>query len=365
VSLATNHALDYSYGGLNSTWAALDAKGIVHAGTGRNLGEARAPAYLDTRRARVALVSMTSTFTNWSKAGATRSDLKGRPGVNPLGHHHTVDRSTLDVVIELATKFGWWVTQVDDHDWLLNRAGLHNTLVRVTESSVPGVGTEVDEVDAEENLHAIREARKRSDFVIVHVHNHEWDPEFGLTSPAKFLPPFARRCVDAGADVFVAQGSHAPLRGVEIYNHRAIFYDPGDLFLMSDMVTRFPDDFYQRHARTITSSAYSALPSEALEARSKPTYSAPRSPSGGYQGDRLRCGFVPLLDYDEDLKLKAVTLHPFSWGKGPIAYGGIPMLADPHVGAQIVDYVRDLSKPFGTRIEYDGTKGHVVLEENA
>src|SRR3954452_20062757 len=62
VSLAHNHSLDYSYGGLESTWHALDVAGIRHAGTGRNLAEARAPTYLDTPNGRVALVSMCSTF---------------------------------------------------------------------------------------------------------------------------------------------------------------------------------------------------------------------------------------------------------------------------------------------------------------
>lgn len=33
--------LDYLYGGLVSTWKALDEAGMVHAGTGRNPGEAR------------------------------------------------------------------------------------------------------------------------------------------------------------------------------------------------------------------------------------------------------------------------------------------------------------------------------------
>ncbi len=44
VSHASNHALDYSYGGLFATWKALDEAGLAHAGTGMNLGEAREPA---------------------------------------------------------------------------------------------------------------------------------------------------------------------------------------------------------------------------------------------------------------------------------------------------------------------------------
>ena len=48
VSHASNHSLDYSYGGLFSTWKALDKAGLPYAGTGKTLGDAREAAYLDT-----------------------------------------------------------------------------------------------------------------------------------------------------------------------------------------------------------------------------------------------------------------------------------------------------------------------------
>src|SRR5258708_3859289 len=58
VSTASNHSLDYSYGGLYSTWKALNEAGMPYAGTGMNLAAAREPAYLDTSNGRVGLVSM-------------------------------------------------------------------------------------------------------------------------------------------------------------------------------------------------------------------------------------------------------------------------------------------------------------------
>src|SRR5262245_27291942 len=41
VSTASNHSLDYSYGGLFSTWKALKQAGMPYAGTGMNLAESR------------------------------------------------------------------------------------------------------------------------------------------------------------------------------------------------------------------------------------------------------------------------------------------------------------------------------------
>src|SRR4030042_63262 len=87
VSLACNHSLDYSYGGLFSTWKVLNEGGMPHAGTGRNLGEARQPAYVDTGKGRVALISIASSFTGWARAGQSRPDLQGRPGLNQLRFH--------------------------------------------------------------------------------------------------------------------------------------------------------------------------------------------------------------------------------------------------------------------------------------
>src|SRR3972149_3072815 len=55
VSCANNHAFNFGEEGILSTIRYLDQAGIVHAGTGLNLAEARAPGYLDTRNGRVGL----------------------------------------------------------------------------------------------------------------------------------------------------------------------------------------------------------------------------------------------------------------------------------------------------------------------
>ncbi len=85
VSCANNHAFDYGEDGVLANLKHLDVAGMVHAGTGKNLAEARAPGYLDTPNGRVALVATTATFRPWNQAGEQRPDLRGRPGINPLG----------------------------------------------------------------------------------------------------------------------------------------------------------------------------------------------------------------------------------------------------------------------------------------
>src|SRR4029450_3009269 len=47
MNRANNHIFDSDKESMFSTMAQLDAAGIVHAGTGKNLEDARAPAFLD------------------------------------------------------------------------------------------------------------------------------------------------------------------------------------------------------------------------------------------------------------------------------------------------------------------------------
>ena len=58
VNRAQHHLLDAGVEGMFSTNALLDEAGVVHAGTGKNLDEAAAPAYLELPQSRVAMVGM-------------------------------------------------------------------------------------------------------------------------------------------------------------------------------------------------------------------------------------------------------------------------------------------------------------------
>ncbi len=72
VSLANNHTLDFEEEGLLDTLAHLDAAGIRHAGAGRDLEEARAPALLEAGGTRVALVAATDNEPDFA-AGPGRA----------------------------------------------------------------------------------------------------------------------------------------------------------------------------------------------------------------------------------------------------------------------------------------------------
>jgi len=66
--------------------------------------------------------------------------------------------------------------------------------------------------------------------VIVYLSNHQWGEDKATTKP--WARRFARECLDAGADVFVAHG--APLlHGIELYRGRPMLHCLGSLVFHS------------------------------------------------------------------------------------------------------------------------------------
>ncbi|MFC2038895.1 CapA family protein [Chloroflexota bacterium] len=360
VSHASNHSLDYSYGGMMSTWQALNKVGLPYAGTGMNLGEARQPAYADTPKGRVALISMCSSFAPWGGAGDVRPDMKGRPGVNPLRFHYQVDKEHLETIKKLATEMGWWVTN-NDGQWILNPAGLHMTLSTFVESDEPGITAVVNEEDAEGNLRSISDASRMADWVIVHHHNHEWDPEVGMNQPPKFTVKFAKACIEAGADIFIAQGSHATMRGMELYKGKPIFYDPGDFITTIPQVTKYPSDYYLRPGHD-AESHWTETPADVNE-KHRALFGKTVNPPGGYAASKqpVRGSVVPICSFGEDKKLTGIKLYPFTYLREPKGHSGVPVMASGETAQELIDHMAKISTQFGTEIKFKDGVGVVKV----
>ena len=81
---ANNHAFDYGSFGVLETIQHVETEGLVIAGSGKDLHQARAPRYFHCRGATVALIAMASDFVRYGSASCSRHDVAGRPGINPL-----------------------------------------------------------------------------------------------------------------------------------------------------------------------------------------------------------------------------------------------------------------------------------------
>lgn len=360
VSHASNHAVDYMYGGLFSTWQALDSAGLPHAGTGRTLREAREPAFLDVAAQRVALISASSSTADWARAADPRGKDAGRPGINQLRTVQRLGPAESKQVKQLARQMGWWITEVDEQ-FMINPAGLHNTVTRFVTSDEPGMSLVADEVDVVANLRAVEAARSEADFVIFHIHNHEWDPAAGLTTPPDFARSLAHACIDAGADIFIAEGSHATLRGIEIYNGKPIFYDTGDLFKDGNAKTRPLSEYYWVRGKNLESGQWEITSADSTQHSDIDRLPVASNPVGGYSTSKVRAVMAPICTFDEHRQLTHITVYPVAHlTDSPDVYG-LPGLLTGTDARRVIDFLGELSAPYGTTIAFNDGHGEIHM----
>jgi poly-gamma-glutamate synthesis protein (capsule biosynthesis protein) len=367
VSCANNHAFDYGEGGVLANIKHLDNAGIAHAGTGRNLAEARAPAYLDTPNGRVALVAATATFRAWNQAGEQRPDLRGRPGINPLGFQTTykVDVAAFDQLRRISRELGFDKTheRARKHFYSdkeipdANAAELSLLGNRYLLAESFSIETKASERDLQDNLRWIREARRQADWLIVSVHCHEFGGASLLTAgsraeleeTAEFVTRFAHQAIDEGADVFVGHGSHFPM-GIEIYQGKPIFYSVGNFIFQNETVGFFPADAYERFDLDLR-----ATPSDFLDARTAGGKKGHPSDPAYWENMLAVCEF-------NGRKLKEIRIHPIDQGFGrPRPQRGRPVLAEGKVAERVIDRVTRLSERYGTKMSRRADMGVIEL----
>ena len=356
VSCANNHAFDYGEGGVLANIRHLDEAGLVHAGTGKNLAEARAPGYLDTPNGRVALVATTAAFRPWNQAGEQRPDQKGRPGINPLAFQTTyhVDPAAFEQLQRTSRELGFEMgkERARKHFYSDKEIPTENEteLVllgnRYLRDKTFSISTQANARDFEDNLRWIREARRQADWVVVSVHWHEFGGKTLLTARTRaeleeapdFVTDFARQAIDIGADVFVGHGPHFPL-GVEIYKDKPIFYSVGNLIFQNETVGFFPADAYERFDLGLK-----ATPSDFLDARTSGGKKGHPSEPAYWENMFAVCKF-------NARKLKEIKVFPIDQGFGrPRPQRGRPLLAEGEVANRVIERVTRLSQRYGTKI---------------
>ena len=254
LATANNHAWDLGTGGIVGALAELDRRGFAHAGAGVDLTAAAAPAYHSTAGCTIALVAAASgSIRDGAAASATRA------GVNEL------------------------------------RCDAQGSL---------------DKRDLARILGAITAAAARAEVVLAYHHNHVL--EAGGQRTPEWQRGFARRCIDAGASLYVGHGAPR-LHGIELYRGRPIFYDLGNLIFQTATEQGFYDD-------TVWQSVIA-------ECR--------------FEGGRFR-----------DMTLTPIRLNSQGGGgAADLATRGRPSPARGAAAGEILDRLGELSRPFGTTVE--------------
>jgi poly-gamma-glutamate capsule biosynthesis protein CapA/YwtB (metallophosphatase superfamily) len=343
MTTANNHSMDAGDAGMYETNRLLDEAGIVHAGTGRNLAEARQPRIAATKKGTVAVLGMYSIDPSNSPEPSRYFDAtNAKAGLNPL--HVTPFnvvtaeqmrglRQIRDSVYARRGEVGVPVAPVAPNE-PADRLELFRSWYKV--GAQPGNLTyEIDRNDLRGIVTAVRTGKQLADFMVVAIHCHQNSFAFQAYSHDNQTPDFlvqlAHTVIDNGADAFVAHGVHT-LRGVEIYKGKPIFYGVSNFFYQQD-------------------------PSQDVV---NPAGAPPVSGGAGaqtHQIDDLEALMVTA--HFESGKLTEARLYPADLGIEPRTTSkmGNPSTPKPEIARRILEKVQAISKPFGTNIAIENGVG--------
>jgi poly-gamma-glutamate synthesis protein (capsule biosynthesis protein) len=302
LALSGNHAFDLRATGVRNTLREADSRKIVHAGTGNDLAEAGAPAFLRTSKGTIALIASASGLI---APGASAT--AGRPGVN-----------------ELRVEAGQRENEATE--------------------DLPGAAENTpNPEDSRRILQSIRDARQRADIVIVYQHNHVFGNRSFSTiftegmperlAPNAWLKKWTHEEIDAGADIVVMHG--APLlHGVEMYRGRPIFYDLGNFIYNVPPTLTYIDE---------PMAWESVVVSVQLERRSLKSIS-------------LRPIVLNNIGEGQPDVHNAYASNQFLHTRG------LPSAATGARAGYILQRLADASKPFGTMVEVKGETADIKLK---
>jgi len=344
VARANNHSGDYGVLGMNLTTKYVAEAGLIQAGVGQSLAEAREAKFLETPKGRVALISVASTFPEHSMAGRTRGDMPARPGLNPL-RFETVTTVTADRMLTLQQM----AAEINDRPPPQGPAPKALTFFgrRFTVGDRPAVTTIPNQEDLSEIAAVVRSAAGLADYTILTIHAHEGGRDRSL--PADFLVTFARAMVDAGADMFVGHGPHV-LRGIEIYKGKPILYSLGDFIFQNETLLRLPSENY---------APYDLGANQHVNDFNDARYNFDKS---GFPADRMIWEAVVAVPKFRGKQLLELALHPITLGFGQSrSVRGRPLSAEGELGQKILGDITKLSTAMGTTIAVREGVGYVVL----
>lgn len=339
VARANNHAGDYGVDGMRQTTRHLDAAGLVHAGVGESLAEAREARYLETGSARIALVSASTTFPPHAIAADPRQGILARPGLNPLriDTEVTVTSETYEELVRAGESAGF----TRPHRGLglqppIEGEGFWLGDHRFRRGAAPGVRLSLASDDVASIRRATYEASQQADLTLVSIHVHEGGQD--LTVPPDPVRELCRQLASDGADIVVCHGAHR-LRGLELVAACPIFHGLGNFIFQNETVQRLPAETFR-----VMGLPPDAQVSDYVDAR----YDGGRK---GFPATATYWETVAAVPRWEQGRLTEIVLHPVTLGfDTPRPQRGRPRLATGELADRIMADFAELSKPYGTRI---------------
>ena len=347
VSLANNHIMDFEYEGMYSTIENLNRVGIKYAGAGSDLNHAARPGYFESDAGPVALISCCAWLPEKNHQATLPSRyMKGKPGHNAINNEAVflLDPEHFNKLYEeqksIFKSAGFPIKEEPGKEITETRLGV--SLFR--KSDKIDFDLAPNKADMERIIESVRIAKRNARVVIASLHIHDGNLKYD--GPTAFQEEFARKCIDAGADMFVVTGPHQ-LWGIEMYKGKPIFHSIGNLFFQMPCPIISPEAYVRAGlpADTIDSTVY--------EEKFLPLY-----------GDApIFDSVVPYMTFDSLGKVKEILLYPIYLDKEKTVYlNGTPRLAESERAQKIFNSLETFSKPYKTKFIFQKGIGKIVLE---
>jgi hypothetical protein len=342
MTTANNHSYDAGAEGILMTNRFLDEAGIVHAGTGKDLIEARRPGYAGIAKGTVGVVGMYSIDASASPPPSRYSDARvGWPGVNPL--HVTPYNVVTPEVMQSLRKYrdAIYARRSEIRFPVLplppgetpDTLKLLGALYKVGPAA-GDLNYVIDPQDLNEIVRSVRTGKQVADFMVVGIHCHQNSYSFQAYSNDNHTPDFlvelAHKVIDGGADVFVGHGVHT-LRGIEIYKGKPIFYGLSNFIYQAGIAGNITDPVNGSPPSGVAESTHQDGNQEVLLTTSR------------YEGGKL----VEVRLYPTDLGIE----------QRPLSRSDVSRAASPAVAQRILKLMQELSRPFGTTIAVENNVG--------
>jgi poly-gamma-glutamate capsule biosynthesis protein CapA/YwtB (metallophosphatase superfamily) len=341
ISLANNHAIDYGIEGMQATEDILSRQGLFHVGSGNNLQLAGTPVSVGAPPRCVAVIAVTTSANAESRATYTQGEILGRPGVNALRYSPqvTADHSAFSSLKRspLATSLG--PSSASGRNQLM----LSGTVI--TEGQKTAVDFVPNDRDLQGILGQVRLARSKCGDIVVMLHSHEPSNQSQVASD--FVQTFARALVDAGASLVVGSGPHQ-LRGIEVHNRGVIFYSLGNFVFDYNAIDSRAADVYESgiDLQQLALGAVSDFPSYPIPHFEEPIWWE---------------SVIAIATFNNGV-LGSIRLQPIDLGVDlPVSQRGIPRIAAPGRGNEILQRLANLSRPLGTMVRVKDGMGFIDL----
>jgi poly-gamma-glutamate capsule biosynthesis protein CapA/YwtB (metallophosphatase superfamily) len=347
MTTSNNHTMDGGSEGMFMTNRLLDEAGITHAGSGKDLTEARQARVGITPKGTIGVVGMYSIDPSSYPPPTRYSDARDKwPGLNPLhvtpynvvtAEHMASLRKIRDASYAHRSEVTVPVAPAPANE-SPNELMLFGSRYKVGEN-VGSLNYTIDQRDLDGIMRSVRVGKQNSDFMVVAIHAHQNSFSYQAYSHDNSTPDFlielAHKAIDNGADVFVGHGVHT-VRGVEIYKGKPVFYGVAS--------------FVQHEGPAIEVTDPSRPP--AAQQSREPDNKEVLLTTSRYEGGRL----VEVRLYPVDCGID---------GTRTVSKAGVPMTPSPEQAQRILKHIQDLSKPFGTMISIEGNVGviHVAQTE--